>query len=223
MPVGGAAALAGMVKTLRAGAPNSVMVSGGDLIGASPLVSTIFRHESTIDVMNAIGLDVGITGNHEYDNGFQELLRVEKGGCGAPQPDAAAPACALGPYGGMKFPLLASNVLDLHGKPVLAPYAIVRSGGVRIGFIGAVTTTTPGLVTPSGVAGLQLRRRGRRRQCAPRAQLRAQGRARDRRHLPRRRRARHRRPARRLERHLVPRRPRPDLRHRQPRWRRRSR
>jgi len=155
VPVGGAAALSGLVKTLRAGAPNSLMLSGGDLIGAAPLVSTLFSHESTIEVMNAIGLDVSVTGNHEYDRGITELLRVAKGGCAPPQLNAVVSSCTLAPYAGAHFPYIAANVLDDKGKPVLAPYVIKRVQGVRVGIIGAVTKTTPSIVIPSGVAGLR--------------------------------------------------------------------
>ncbi len=155
VPVGGAAALSGFVKTLRAGAPNSLMLSAGDLIGASPLVSTLFKHESTVEVMNEIGLEVGVVGNHEFDGGITELRRVARGGCAATQPDDAVSSCALGTYRGAKFPLLASNVIDARGKPALAPYVIKRYGGVPVGVIGAVTRSTPSIVIPSGIAGLR--------------------------------------------------------------------
>ncbi|MEP7296009.1 MAG: bifunctional metallophosphatase/5'-nucleotidase [Burkholderiales bacterium] len=155
VPTGGAAAVAGMVHTLRAGAPHSVMLSAGDLIGAAPLVSTLFRHESTIEVMNAIGLELDAVGNHEFDAGIDELKRVAKGGCAATQPDGAVTSCGLGRYDGATFPLLSSNVLDMRGRPVLAPYVIKRYGGIRVGIIGAVTKTTPSIVIPSGVAGLR--------------------------------------------------------------------
>ena len=154
VPVGGAAALAGMVKTLRAGAPHSLMVSGGDLIGAAPLVSTLFRHESTIEVMNAIGLDAGTVGNHEFDAGITELRRVAAGGCAATVPDEAVTSCGLARYTGAKFPMLGSNVLDASGEPALPAYTIKRIAGIRVGIIGAVTQTTPTIVMPSGVAGL---------------------------------------------------------------------
>jgi 5'-nucleotidase len=81
VPAGGAAALAGLIATLRAGAPNSLLLSAGDMIGAAPLPSTVFRHESTIEIMNRIGVDVQVTGNHEYDAGLAELKRIIKGGC----------------------------------------------------------------------------------------------------------------------------------------------
>jgi 5'-nucleotidase len=155
VPVGGAAALSGLVKTLRAGSPNSLMLSGGDLIGAAPLVSTLFSHESTIEVMNAIGLDVSVTGNHEYDRGITELQRVAKGGCAPPQLNAVVSSCTIAPYTGARFTYIAANVLDDKGQPVLAPYVIKRVQGIRVGIIGAVTKTTPSIVIPSGVAGLQ--------------------------------------------------------------------
>jgi 5'-nucleotidase len=144
-----------MVRALRAGAPHSLMISGGDLIGAAPLVSTLFRHESTIEVMNAIGLDASAVGNHEFDAGAAELQRIAKGGCPPPQPDAVATSCTLAPYTGARFPFLAANVLDAGGHTLFAPSVIREIDGIRVGIIGAVTRSTPRLVTPSGVAGLR--------------------------------------------------------------------
>jgi 5'-nucleotidase len=154
IPVGGAAALAGLVSSLRAGMPHSVLLSAGDLIGAAPLVSTLFRHESTIEVMNAIGLELGAVGNHEFDAGITELHRLATGGCAQTQPDASATSCSEGPYRGARFPMLAANVVDTNGRPLLAPYVVKRYGGVQVGFIGAVTKSTPRIVVPSGVEGL---------------------------------------------------------------------
>ena len=155
VPAGGAAALAGMVQTLRAGAPHSLMLSGGDLIGASPLVSTLFKHESTIEVMNKIGLEVNAVGNHEFDAGTTELKRIAQGGCATTEPDSAVTSCGLEAYRGAKFPLISSNVLDAQGKTTLAPYVVKRYAGIPVGIIGAVTHTTPSIVIPSGVAGLR--------------------------------------------------------------------
>jgi 5'-nucleotidase len=155
VPAGGAAALAGLVRTLRAGAPHSLFLSAGDLIGAAPLVSTLFHHESTIAVMNAMGLDLGAVGNHEFDAGVAELQRIARGGCAANLPDDAVSSCAPERYTGAKFPMLAANVLDAQGRPVLAPYVVRRFAGIRVGIIGAVTRTTPSIVVASGVAGLR--------------------------------------------------------------------
>ncbi|WP_157548887.1 bifunctional metallophosphatase/5'-nucleotidase [Piscinibacter sakaiensis] len=155
VPVGGAAALAGLVTRLRDGAPNALLLSSGDLIGAAPLISTLFHHESTIDLMNRIGLDLNAAGNHEFDAGIDELRRLYAGGCAAPTAQAAVTSCAMGPWTGARFPLLAANVLGRGGRPALAPYVVRQVQGIPVGFIGAVTRSTPSIVVPSGVAGLR--------------------------------------------------------------------
>lgn len=154
VPAGGAAALAGTVKKLRAGAPHSFMLAGGDLIGAAPLVSSLFRHESTIEVLNRIGLDVSALGNHEFDSGVNELKRVIGGGCAATIPGDAMTSCARGRYGGARFRYIAANVVDGRGRLVVEPYVIRRFEGIPVGFIGGVTKTTPQMVMPSGIRGL---------------------------------------------------------------------
>lgn len=155
VPVGGADALAGTVARLREGAAHSVLVSSGDLVGAAPLVSTLFRHESTLAVMNQMGVDVGIPGNHEFDAGQAELQRLLVGGCATAPTDAATQSCAQGPYAGAHFPLIAANIQHRSGSLLFAPSWVRQVGPVRVGFIGAVTRTTPGIVLPSGIAGLQ--------------------------------------------------------------------
>lgn len=156
---GGAAWLAGLIGRLRAEAPQTVVISSGDLIGAAPLASALFRHESTIEVMNALGVDVAVVGNHEFDAGQAELRRVVAGGCAADagRPDGATTSCANGGYAGARFPYLAANVEGPDGKPVFAPTFVKRIGGIPVGFIGVVTRSTPGIVLPSGVAGLKFR------------------------------------------------------------------
>ncbi|NRF69227.1 bifunctional metallophosphatase/5'-nucleotidase [Aquincola sp. S2] len=153
--VGGAAAFAGLVNRLRAGSPHSVVVSSGDMIGGAPLVSTLFRHESTIEVMNRMGVEVGAPGNHEFDAGSVELQRVLAGGCGPNPPGAMTNSCALQPYAGARFQLVAANVERADGAHLLAPSWVKQVGPVKVGFIGAVTRWTPGIVVPSGVAGLR--------------------------------------------------------------------
>jgi 5'-nucleotidase len=155
VPTGGATAFAGLVNALRAGAAHSVVVSSGDMIGAAPLVSTMFRHESTVDVMNRIGVDVAAAGNHEFDAGTAELKRVIGGGCAPNAPGAVMNSCVLKAYPGARFQLLAANVEGPGGQPLLAPSWIKQVGPVKVGFIGAVTRSTPGIVVPSGVAGLR--------------------------------------------------------------------
>ena len=154
VPVGGAAALAGLVQTLRAGAPHSVLVSSGDAIGASPLVSTLFRHESTIEALNLIGLDVATVGNHEFDAGRAELQRVLAGGCAPNAASGVIRSCALHPYAGARFQVVTANVETGTGQPLFAPSWVREYAGVKVGFIGAVTRTTPSIVVPSGIVGL---------------------------------------------------------------------
>lgn len=152
---GGAAYLAATVQALREGATHSVVISSGDLIGGTPLISALFRHESTIDAANRIGVDLAIPGNHEFDAGKDELLRVLKGGCAQNAEGVLSTSCALGPHTGARFTTFAANVLTAQGTPLFAPSVVLQRGGVRIGFIGAVTRITPSIVVPSGVAGLR--------------------------------------------------------------------
>lgn len=153
---GGAPALAGLVAALRAGAPHSVVAASGDMVGAAPLVSALFRHESTVEVLNRIGVDVATVGNHEFDAGSDELLRLLRGGCAATRPEEAGRSCALAPrYDGARFAVTSANVWRQDGTPLFAPHWVRTFGGVRVGFIGAVTRSTPGIVVPSGVAGLR--------------------------------------------------------------------
>jgi 5'-nucleotidase len=153
--VGGAAHLATLIARLRAEQPQHVVVSSGDLIGASPLISGLFHDEPTIEVMNAIGLDLTVVGNHEFDQGVEELRRIAQGGCRA---GTSGPrrSCQRLNYPGARFPFLAANVLDrATDLPIFAPTAVKTFDGVRIGFIGVVTRSTPGIVVPSGIAGVR--------------------------------------------------------------------
>jgi 5'-nucleotidase len=151
---GGADAMAGLVRSLRAGALHSMVVSSGDLIGATPLVSALFRHESTIEAANLIGVSVATTGNHEFDAGTPELLRILRGGCADQKADDPVKSCALGTYAGAHFPMISANVRTATGT-LLPPSWVMQAGPVKVGVIGAVTRQTPQLVVPSGVEGLQ--------------------------------------------------------------------
>lgn len=153
---GGAAPFATLVARLRAEAPNTLVVSAGDLVGASPLASALFRDEPTIEVMNAIGVDLGTVGNHEFDRGTAELLRLLRGGC-HPGDDTPAASCAgpAGRFAGARFPVVVANVRDAAGAPLLPPSVVREVDGVKVGFVGAVLRATPSVVVPSGVAGLR--------------------------------------------------------------------
>lgn len=158
VPTGGAAWMAGLIRQLRGETANSVVFSSGDMISASPLVSTLFRHESTIATMNSIGLDFADVGNHEFDGGLAELRRVAGGGCAANSAASPFVSCALdGGYPGAKFPFLAANVEGPDGQPVFTPTLVKEFGGVKVGFIGVVTRTLSAMVSPTGIRGLNVR------------------------------------------------------------------
>src|SRR4029453_2985468 len=78
---GGAEYLATHLKNAVNKNPNSIIVAAGDLIGASPLLSGLFHDEPTIESMNAMNLAVSSVGNHEFDEGWRELVRMQKGEC----------------------------------------------------------------------------------------------------------------------------------------------
>ena len=163
VPAGGAAYLASMVQQLKAANPaNTLVVGAGDLLGASPLTSGLFHDEPTIDVLNAIGLDVSSVGNHEFDKGRDELLRMQHGGCLARSADGHAGVVGVdtcmnhGSFSGARFEYLAANVIERStGQPLLPAYTIRTLGGVQVGLIGLTLKDTPTVVTPAGVAGLE--------------------------------------------------------------------
>jgi 5'-nucleotidase len=155
---GGAAFLAGKIDELRKANPNTVVVSSGDAIGASPLVSAFFRDEPTIEAMNAMKVDINVVGNHEFDKGVAELRRIVSGGCSTDRSDPNLSSCAANAtFAGSKFAMLAANVEGSDGKPILPPYIVKTVGTQKIGFIGVVTRTTPTIVLPAGVAGITFR------------------------------------------------------------------
>lgn len=155
VPAGGAAYLASAIDSLKAQHPNHLLVSAGDLIGASQLASALFLDEPTIEVMNRIGLDFNATGNHEFDRGQDELLRMQGGGCA--QHTARKP-CQVEPFKGARFKFLAANTIRADGS-TLFPGTAIRSfgvgrGKVDIGLIGVTLKGTGELVSPDGIKGL---------------------------------------------------------------------
>ncbi len=153
--VGGAAYLATLVKSLKAKNANNIVVGAGDLIGAAPFVSTVLHHESTVDILNRIGLEVTAVGNHEFDAGKTELLRLQNGGCfpgGTPGTDTCLQD---GSFPGAKFKWLAANVATDSAGTTLLPATYMKDFGiVKVGFIGLTLKDTPTAVSASGVTGL---------------------------------------------------------------------
>lgn len=147
--VGGAGALARHVEAQRRGPHATAVVVAGDLIGASPLVSALFHDEPTIEAMNQLGLAAVSVGNHEFDEGWRELRRMDEGGCHAED------GCFGGDdFAGADFPFLAANVLTPEGETLFDPYVIKKYNGVKVGFIGVALDSIPSIVIPSGVEGL---------------------------------------------------------------------
>jgi 5'-nucleotidase len=148
VPIGGVAWLATHVARLRQQEPATLVVAAGDLVGASPLASALTHDEPSIAALDALGLDVSSVGNHEFDEGVEELRRLQRGGCHAAEP------CPDGPFAGARFSYLAANVLDRTGATIFPGTLLKQVGGATVGFIGIVLRDTPTLVTPSGIAGL---------------------------------------------------------------------
>ncbi|WP_248147784.1 bifunctional metallophosphatase/5'-nucleotidase [Microbacterium aoyamense] len=139
----GAAVLSGAVKHLRATNPNTIFAAAGDLIGASTFESFIANDKPTIDALNAAGLDVSAVGNHELDQGYDDLInRVMD---------------PTDPEGGAQWQYIAANLkVRATGNPAVPATWIEERGGVQVGFVGAVTEELPALVSPGGIADIEV-------------------------------------------------------------------
>lgn len=165
-PVGGAAVLASYLKTASHDFPGRhLIIHAGDFVGASPPDSALLQDEPSIQFLNTLANDecdgaaradrecniVGTPGNHEFDEGKGELLRLVYGGN---HPDGPF---LENPYRGARFPYVSANVVsdDRKQRPLLPPYVIRKLDRAKVGVIGAVLKETPTIVTPAGVAGLK--------------------------------------------------------------------
>jgi 5'-nucleotidase len=152
--LGGAARLGATLTKLREGRGNSITVAAGDLISGSPLVSAYYLDEPSIMALNRMGLDLASVGNHEFDKGTAELLRMQNGGC---ETHTARQPCRLdSPFEGARFTYLAANVVEEATGETLFPATAIRQfGSARIGFIGMTLKDTNTLVSPAGTAGFR--------------------------------------------------------------------
>lgn len=147
---GGSEYLAAKLAELRKGHKPSLTVAAGDLIGGSPAFSGLFHDEPSVETLNEMGLNVSSVGNHEFDEGVTELLRMQDGGC---HPDAG---CYFPdePYAGADFQWLAANVVnETTGDTPLPPYWIKRVSNVKVAFIGMTLEATDTLVAAAGIQG----------------------------------------------------------------------
>ncbi len=176
--VGSAPVLAAYLRNAMKGKEEAtVLVEAGDLVGASPASSALLQDEPTLSFFNLFANDkcpvlppppalqvagkgrfdalfdsgcnlVGVPGNHEFDEGVDELLRLLGGGNHVNGPFLEDP------WRGARFPLVSSNIRAQGGHLLFRPYAVKYISGVQVGFIGATFTGTPSIVIPAGVAGL---------------------------------------------------------------------
>lgn len=156
VPAGGSEAMATLVRQLRGQATkpgNTIFVAAGDLIGASPFLSAMFHDEPTIESLSMMGLEIASVGNHEFDEGKDELLRMQNGGC-HPVDRCQGPH----PFPGAKFHYLAASTVEKDtGKTIFPPYEIREFEGIPVAFIGLTLKGTPNIVSPVGVAGLEFK------------------------------------------------------------------
>ena len=153
---GGSETMATLVKQLRAQATspkNTIFVAAGDLIGASPFLSAMFHDEPTIESLSMMGLEIASVGNHEFDEGKDELLRMQNGGC-HPVDKCQGPH----PFAGARFHYLAASTVEKDtGKTVFPAYEIREFEGIPVAFIGLTLKGTATIVSPPGIAGLEFK------------------------------------------------------------------
>ena len=145
---GGVEYLAAHIARLKAENPNTIVVSAGDNIGASSLLSGMFHDEPTVEALSAAGLEVSTVGNHEFDEGWQELTRMQNGGC-----HPVAGCQDRTPFSGARYEYLAANVW--RGGQALFPATTVKTvDGIKVGFIGLALEGTPSIVSAAFMKGL---------------------------------------------------------------------
>src|SRR5450830_2022867 len=151
---GGIDTLSGALAAWRKEDAQLIFVGNGDLIGASPAMSSLWADEPSIVAMNMLGMKASSVGSHEFDQGKTELLRQQRGGCASARADKA---CKFAPdFAGARYQYLSANVIDTQtGKPLLPAYQIEEAHGVKVGLIGAVLQNTASVVMASGIVGLK--------------------------------------------------------------------
>ena len=158
--LGGAAYLDAYFDRYEARNPErTIRVHAGDMVGGSPLISSYFHDEPTVYAMNNMEFDVGTLGNHEFDEGGEEMLRLIDGGGRSDGrqfkdgPDGEPINTSDPDFPGADFPYIAANTeYKSSGEPVLPPYKVVKKDGIDVGFIGVTTLETPNIVSPDAVA-----------------------------------------------------------------------
>lgn len=158
----GAAAMAGAVKGLRADNPDTAFVMAGDIVGASTFESFIQNDKPTIDAMNEAGLEVSAAGNHEFDQGYDDLMdrimsaTADDGGASWPYIAANVRDAETGGYA-LESDRTDGNFEHANGATWWKDFSGLDGGdGIRVGFVGAVTEDLGSLVAPSAIEGLEI-------------------------------------------------------------------
>ena len=157
-PAGGIEQFSALAQSLKAKNPNHAMVSAGDMVGATPLLSALFNDEPTIEAMNLVGIDFHAVGNHEFDYGIKHLKRLKNGGCKVDEKTGQPDCEGRAPYTGANFAFLAANVIEVStGKPLFPAWGVKTFDGVKVAFIGMTLRGTPAIVRPGGAEGLSFK------------------------------------------------------------------
>jgi 5'-nucleotidase len=134
--VGGAAALSTYWQQDRAENPNTLLLTGGDAVGASPPLSSFFDDIPTIEFMNYAGFDADTFGNHNFDKGLAHLQE---------QIDLA------------EFSYVSANLANLDDNLTgVAPFVIEKVGGVKVAVIGVTNPEAPTLVAPGALGTIEI-------------------------------------------------------------------
>lgn len=152
---GGVAYLGSYLAAAKAADPKGTIIAhAGDTVGASPLISSWFHDEPTIEATNLMDFDVGTLGNHEFDEGGTEMLRLIRGGHREDGKQFKDGTDTSDPdFPGADYPYVSANVTYAdNGRYVLPPFTIVKREGIRVGIVGVTTTETPSIVVPDAVA-----------------------------------------------------------------------
>ena len=155
---GGIEQFSALVQSIKAKNPNHVVVSAGDMVGATPLLSALFNDEPIIEAMNLVGIDFHGVGNHEFDYGIKHLKRLQSGGCKVDEKTGKPDCDGRAPYAGANFAFLAANVIEeATGKPLFPAWGVKEFDGIKVAFIGMTMRGTPAIVRPGGADGVSFR------------------------------------------------------------------
>ncbi|GGH56710.1 metallophosphatase [Paenibacillus silvae] len=133
-PAMGFAKVAGIVDKYRSNNPNTLLLDAGDAVHGTTF-ATLVRGESVVKVMNEIGYQAMVPGNHEFNYGSDRLLELANM---------------------MKFPMLSANVKKKDGTRLFEPYVIKEVDGVKVGIIALTTPETMYKTNPKNVEGLDI-------------------------------------------------------------------